>query len=341
VDEHEVGRPTLEDVAANAGVSRSTASRALNDDSYVSAKSREKVLAAAAELGYSPNQAARSLVTRRTGAVAVVLSEAEATVLDDPYFAIVVRAAFRALADAGSQMLLMFVDTADDVPRTVRFLEGGHVDGALVFASHERDPLPAAVQRLRLPVVFGGPAGNLTSGVHAVDFDNRAGAAAAVEHLITSGRKHIAMVAGPPDHLASADRLAGWRSALTAHRLRGTRLYEQGDFTIDGGRLAMTKLLQRKPELDAVFAASDLMAAGAIRALEASGKRIPDDVAVIGFDDNPVLAPVMTPPLSSVHQDPRLLVRHMVETLMSLLAGDNVTPARHILGVSLTLREST
>jgi DNA-binding LacI/PurR family transcriptional regulator len=340
VDEHEDGRPTLEDVAAHAGVSRSTASRALNGDTYVSARAREKVLASAAALGYSPNQAARSLVTRRTGAVAVVLSEAEATVLDDPYFAIVVRAAFRALADAGSQMLLMFVDNADDVPRTVRFLDGGHVDGALVFASHEKDPLPAAVQELRLPVVFGGPAGNLTSGVHAVDFDNRTGAAVAVEHLIAAGRKQIAMVAGPPDHRAAADRLAGWRSALTAHKMRGTRLFEQGGFTIEGGRLAMAKLLARKPDLDAVFAASDLMAAGAIRALEEAGRRIPDDVAVIGFDDNPVLAPVMKPPLSSVHQDPRLQVRQMVSTLTALLAGEDVTPARHMLGVSLTLRES-
>src|ERR1044072_9972950 len=141
-------RPTLEDVAAYAGVSRSTASRALNDDAYVSTRAKEKVLGAARELGYSPNQAARSLVTRRTGAVAVVLSEPEANVLDDPYFATVMHAAYRELATTGMQRLLIFVDSRDDVPRTLRFLEGGHVDGALVFAPHQGDPLPTALRLL-------------------------------------------------------------------------------------------------------------------------------------------------------------------------------------------------
>src|SRR5882757_7818929 len=141
-------RPTLEDVAAYAGVSRSTASRALNEETYVSPKAREAVLAAARDLGYSPNQAARSLVTKRTGAVALVLSEPESKVLADPYFLTVMRGAFRELADRGSQMLVMFVDTRDDIPRTMRFLDGGHVDGALVFAPHAGDPLPTALKLL-------------------------------------------------------------------------------------------------------------------------------------------------------------------------------------------------
>src|SRR5205809_470721 len=120
-------RPTLEEVVAYAGVSRSSAARALNEAAYVSLKAREAVLAAARDLGYSPNQAARSLVTKRTGAIALVLSEPESKVLDDPYFLTVMRAAFRELADRGSQMLVMFVDTRDDIPRTMRFLDGGHV----------------------------------------------------------------------------------------------------------------------------------------------------------------------------------------------------------------------
>src|SRR3954468_8690691 len=176
-------RPTLEDVAAFAGVSRSTASRALNDDAYVSAAAREMVHAAARDLGYPPNQAARSLVTRRTGAIAVVLSEPEARLLDDPYRTAVMRAGYRELADIGRQMVLIFSDTREDLSRTVRFLEGGHVDGALVFAPHRADPLPKALRLLRIPVVFGGQAAGIRRGVHVVDFDNEGGARLAVEHL--------------------------------------------------------------------------------------------------------------------------------------------------------------
>jgi DNA-binding LacI/PurR family transcriptional regulator len=333
-------RPTLEDVAAYAGVSRSTASRALNDDAYVSTRSREKVLGAARELGYSPNQAARSLVTRRTGAVAVVLSEPESKVLDDPYFATVMHGAYRELSATGVQMLLMFVDSREDVPRTIRFLEGGHVDGALVFAPHQGDPLPTALRLLRLPVVYGGRPGSVRRGVHAVDFDNRAGAQLAVRHLLSTGRRRIATVTGMLDHPAASDRLAGWQDALVEVGLDPTGLSEAGDFTMPSGERAMTALLQRAPDLDGVFAASDPMAAGAMRAIRAAGRDIPNDIGIIGFDDQPTLAPAMNPPLTSVHQDPREQIRHMVRTLMSLLAGEQVRPDTVILPVTLEVRDS-
>ncbi len=333
-------RPTLEDVAAYAGVSRSTASRALNDDAYVSPRSRAKVLDAARDLGYSPNQAARSLVTRQTGAVAVVLSEPEAKVLDDPYFATVMHSAYRELAATGVQMLLMFVDSRDDVQRTVRFLEGGHVDGALVFAPHQGDPLPTALRLLRVPVVFGGRPGTGRRGVHAVDFDNRAGARLAVRHLLDTGRRRIGTVTGMLDHPAAADRLAGWRSALEEAGVDHAGLSEAGDFTMASGESATAALLGRVPDLDGVFAASDLMAAGAMRALRAAGRTVPDDVGVVGFDDHPALAPAMTPPLTSVHQDPREQIRQMVRRLMSLLAGDEVRPGTTVLPVTLAVRDS-
>jgi DNA-binding LacI/PurR family transcriptional regulator len=330
-------RPTLEDVAAYAGVSRSTASRALNDDAYVSTRSRAKVLDAARDLGYSPNQAARSLVTRRTGAVAVVLSEPEAKVLDDPYFATVMHSAYRELAATGVQMLLMFVDSRDDVTRTIRFLEGGHVDGALVFAPHQGDPLPTALRLLRLPVVFGGRG---RRGVHAVDFDNRAGARIAVRHLLDTGRRRIATVTGMLDHPAAADRLAGWEEALAAAGLDPAGLSEAGDFTMASGEAATAALLARAPDLDGVFAASDLMAAGAMRALRAAGRDVPADVGVVGFDDHPTLAPAMNPPLTSVHQDPREQIRQMVRRLMTLLAGDTPRPETTVLPVTLAVRDS-
>jgi DNA-binding LacI/PurR family transcriptional regulator len=334
------GRPTLEDVAAFAGVSRSTASRALNDDAYVSARSKEKVLAAAKDLGYFPNQAARSLVTRRTGAIALVLSEPEARLLDDPYRTAVMRAGYRELADVGSQMVLMFVDGGEDLARTMRFLEGGHVDGALVFAPHRADPLPKALKGLRMPVVFGGQAGNIRRGMHVVDFDNKGGARQAVEHLVKTGRTRIATIAGPQDQTAAVQRLTGWRATVVAAGLDPADLSEEADFTLAGGTDAMDRLLARRPDLDAVFVASDMMAAGALRTLTAAGRKIPDDVAVISFDDHAALAPAMNPPLTSVHQDPRAQVRQMVETLTGLLAGQEIPPRSHVLPVSLTVRES-
>ncbi|QYN22930.1 LacI family DNA-binding transcriptional regulator [Amycolatopsis sp. DSM 110486] len=334
-------RPTLEDVAAFAGVSRSTASRALNDDTYVSARSREKVLAAAREIGYSPNQAARSLVTRRTGAIALVLSEPEARLLDDPYRTAVMRAGYRELADVGCQMVLIFSDTREDLTRTVRFLEGGHVDGVLVFAPHRADPLPRALRLLRVPVVFGGQAADLRRGVHVVDFDNEGGARLAVQHLVSAGRRRIATIAGPQDQGAPIDRLAGWRKTLVDAGLDPADLAEEADFTLAGGARAMASLLDRVPDLDAVFVASDMMAVGALRTLSSAGRSIPDEVAVVSFDDNATLAPEMTPPLTSVHQDPREQVHAMVETLMNLLDGKEPQPRQQILPVSLTVRESS
>ncbi|WP_167754312.1 LacI family DNA-binding transcriptional regulator [Amycolatopsis nivea] len=334
-------RPTLEDVAAFAGVSRSTASRALNDDAYVSARSREKVLAAARDLGYSPNQAARSLVTRRTGAIAVVLSEPEARLLDDPYRTAVMRAGYRELADVGCQMVLLFSDTREDLGRTVRFLEGGHVDGVLVFAPHRADPLPRALRLLKLPTVFGGPAADLRRGVHLVDFDNEGGARQAVTHLVESGRRRIATIAGPQDQGAPIDRLAGWRKTLLDAGIDPSGLAEEADFTLAGGAKAMATLLERVPDLDAVFVGSDMMAVGALRTLSDAGRDVPGDVAVVSFDDNAALAPAMTPPLTSVHQDPREQVHAMVSTLMRLLDGEDVVPGAQILPVSLVVRESS
>ncbi|MBP2321523.1 DNA-binding LacI/PurR family transcriptional regulator [Kibdelosporangium banguiense] len=332
-------RPTLEDVAAYAGVSRSTASRALNEETYVSPKAREAVLAAAKDLGYSPNQAARSLVTKRTGAVALVLSEPETKVLDDPYYPTVMRAAFRELASRGSQMLVMFVDTRDDIPRTMKFLDGGHVDGALVIAPHGGDPLPTALRLLRVPVVFGGRPGS--KGLYTVDYDNVSGARLAVEHLIGLGRRRIVTVSGSVDHPAAQDRITGWRETLAERGLKTAGLAVSGDFTHYGGEVAMTRLLELEPKLDGVFAASDPMAVGALRALRAAGRRVPQDVAVVGFDDNPSLATATDPPLTSVHQEPGEQVRRMISMLMAMLAGEPPQIKREVLPVSLTIRAST
>ena len=337
---HRAARPTLEDVAAQAGVSRATASRVLNASPRVSPEAHEAVTAAVTVLGYQPNHAARSLVTRRTDAVAVLFSEPEPKIFNDPHFSQLIRAAARALAASDVQMVLMLVHSAEDQARAERFLAGGHVDGALVFAPHKGDQLPSIARKLPLPVVYAGRPWGPLRGLHLVDNDNIGGSVLATEHLMSLGRKCIGTVTGPIDEYSSIDRLEGWRSALNADDATTERLTASGDFTREGGKAAMADLLKRVPELDAVFVASDLMAAGALDALRDAGKRVPKDVAVVGFDDHPMIAPHTEPPLTTIRQDANEQVRHMVEHLLRLLRDEPVKARREVLPTVLVRRTS-
>ena len=334
------GRPTLEDVAARTGLSRATVSRVINDSPRVSPEARELVRAAVQELGYVPNRAARTLVTRRTEAVALVLSEPENKFFDDPFFASTVRIVSQHLSAAGTQMVLLLVHRPDDHVRIARYLSGGHVDGALVLAPHLDDPLPEAVRDLPLPIVFGGRPGTPERGLHLVDHDNVGGGRLATEHLISLGRRSIVTVTGPQDEYAGIERLDGWRQATGFDDAETARRSEPGGFTENGGERAMTELLARVPDLDAVFAANDLMARGALRALRTADRRVPQDVAVVGYDDQPAVAPRTDPPLTTIRQDPSLRTEYMVDRVARLIAGEPVPPERTVLPVELIRRES-
>ncbi|GAA2808462.1 LacI family DNA-binding transcriptional regulator [Saccharopolyspora taberi] len=327
-------------MAARTGLSRATVSRVINDSPRVSPEARELVRAAVQELGYVPNRAARTLVTRRTDAVALVLSEPENKFFDDPFFASTVRTVSQHLSAAGTQMVLLLVHGPDDHVRIARYLSGGHVDGALVLAPHLSDPLPEAVRDLPLPIVFGGRPGTSEEGLHLVDHDNVGGGRIATEHLISLGRRSVVTVTGPQDEYAGIERLDGWRQATGFDDDEAARRSEPGGFTEDGGERAMTELLARVPDLDAVFAANDLMARGALRALRAAGRGVPGDVAVVGFDDQPAVAPRTDPPLTTVRQDPSLRTRHMVDRMSRLIAGEDVPPERTVLPVELVVRAS-
>ncbi|WP_030542297.1 LacI family DNA-binding transcriptional regulator [Streptomyces albus] len=304
-------RPTLEAVAAHAGVSRATVSRVVNGSTGVRAAVRDRVERAVADLGYIPNSAARSLVTRRTGAVAVIVAEPERRVFADPFFAQQLRGISRELAAHDTQLVLMLVERQEDYDRIGRYLAGGHVDGTLMFSLHRDDPLPAMAAASGLPAVFGGrpgwPGAEDDPGLLYVDTDNRDGARQAVRHLRDRGRRRIAVITGPLDQTSAADRLEGYRDALG-----GTGDVARGDFTAEGGERAMLELLDRCPGLDAVFASSDLMATGALRALRARGLRVPEDVAVVGYDDMEA-ASWSDPPLTTVRQE--------VEEMGRLMAG--------------------
>ncbi|MEO3749597.1 LacI family DNA-binding transcriptional regulator [Streptomyces sp. B6B3] len=337
--------PTLEAVAAHAGVSRATVSRVVNGTPGVRPELRERVKRSVDALGYVPNSAARSLVTRRTGAVAVVIAEPEARVFTDPFFAQQLRGISRELAAHDTQLLLMLLESRDDYDRIDRYLAGGHVDGALMFSLHTDDPLPATAAASGLPTVFGGrphwPGAADDPDVLYVDTDNRDGARQAVRHLLERGRRRIAVITGPLDQTSAADRLDGYLDALGAPRA-DPELLAHGDFTVEGGERAMSWLLDRPAERpDAVFAGNDLMATGALRALRARGLRVPEDVAVVGYDD---LDPASwaEPALTTVRQDVQRMGELMAALLLRRLGrAPGPAPASVITPARLIVRDST
>ena len=316
------GPPTLEQVAALAGVSRATVSRVVNGSPKVSPAVRAQVERAVAKLGYVPNRAARSLVTRRADSVALVVSEPHARFFSEPFFAGMVRGVSAALAGTEVQLQLLIAQDLPDRGRLERYVVGGHVDGVLLASLHGDDPLPGTLERAGVPsVLVGRPAGAAPASY--VDADNRGGARKAVDHLARQGRRRIATITGPLDMGVGLDRLEGYRDGLAAAGLAGAGdLVETGDFTEEGGAAAMVRLLERPGSpVDAVFAASDLMAAGALRALRAAGRRVPEDVAVVGFEDSAV-ARYAQPPLTTVRQPIEEMGRQATRLLLARVAGE-------------------
>ena len=317
------GPPTLEQVAALAGVSRATVSRVVNGSPKVSPAVRAQVERAVAKLGYVPNRAARSLVTRRADSVALVVSEPHARFFSEPFFAGMVRGVSAALAETGVQLLLLIAQDLPDRGWLERYVVGGHVDGVLLASLHGDDPLPGTLERAGVPaVLIGRPVDQAAPGSY-VDADNRGGAGKAVGHLARRGRRRIATITGSLDMGVGQDRLEGYRDGLAAAGLAGAGdLVETGDFTEEGGAAAMSRLLERPGDpVDAVFAASDLMAAGALRALRAAGRRVPEEVAVVGFEDSAV-ARYAQPPLTTVRQPIEEMGRQATRLLLAQVAGE-------------------
>ncbi|GIH68898.1 LacI family DNA-binding transcriptional regulator [Sphaerimonospora thailandensis] len=328
-------RPTLEAVAARAGVSRATVSRVVNGQLTVTPQIREAVLRAVDELGYVPNSAARSLVTQRTGSIALVVSEPPTRVFsEDPMFATVIRSASLELEAADRQVVLMLAGSAKSHARIERYIAGGHVDGVMLISMHGADPLPAAIARMGVPVVsYGRPA--VPVPLPYVDNDNVGGAEKAARHLLDRGRRRVATIAGPQDMIAGQDRLTGYRNALRDADRRS--IVAVGDFTRESGAVAMRHLLEDDPALDAVFVANDLMAVGALQTLRQAGRRVPDDVAVVGFDDIEA-ARYTEPPLTTMRHPVVEQAAAMVRLLLGLFEGGPADPV--ILPTELVVRES-
>lgn len=332
-------RPTLEAVAALAGVSRGTVSRVVNNSPQVSPRAREAVQAAIAQLGFVPNRAARTLVTQRTDSVALVVSESEERFFAEPYFAAIVRGISSGLTGSGMQLLLAVAQSPTEREQLENYLTGQHVDGVLLVSLHGIDTLPARLESRGVPTVLGGrPLG--VQPAACVDADNRGGGRQAVEHLTGAGRRRIAAIIGPGDMTVGLERLSGYADGLTAAGLPvDDALIERGDFSLDSGARAMAALLERRPDLDAVFAASDPMAIGAMRVLRDSGRQVPGDVAVVGFDDSPS-APHTDPPLTTVHQPVEEIGREMVRLLLTRIGGRPPEESLVVLPTHLVVRGS-
>lgn len=331
---------TLENVAQLAGVSRATASRVLTANPRVSEEARRAVERAAAKLGYVPNHAGRALATGRSDTVALVVFEPTTLLFGDPFFPRLIRGLGDVLNGRDMQLTLLAPQTASDVDRLERYVIAGHADGVLLVSLPASHPLPGRLAARGIPVVIGGRPPEPERFTH-VDVDNVAGAAGAVAHLAGGGRRSIATITGRQDVPAGQDRLRGYRLGMEAAGLgEDEELIEAGDFTREGGARAMRALLRRRPSLDAVFVASDLMASGAIQALISAGRRVPEDVAVVGYDDDP-LAAALQPPLTSVRQPIEEMGREMARLLLGAIHAPDQAPRRLLLTTRLEVRLSS
>lgn len=328
---------TLEMVAERAGVSRATVSRVVNGSPRVTAETLTAVNAAIAELNYTPNRAARSLANRRSMAIALVIPEDTTRFFGDPYFAAIVQGISTVLESTDYVLNLHLASSTGSFDKTVAYLLGGNADGALVVSHHSGDHVLADLGS-SIPVVFGGrPLDPNATESYFVDVDNAIAAGDGTRFLIERGRRRIGTIAGPGDMPAGIDRLAGWRSALTDAGLPSTAI-AHGDFTLAGGIRATRELLDAHPDLDAIFVASDLMAMGTVTVLRERGIAVPEQVAVMGFDDSPA-ALASEIPLTTVRQPSVEQGERMARVLLGLLDGESV-PRRHIMPTEVVVRES-
>ena len=329
-------KPTIRDVAAAAGVSRGTVSRVINGGHWVSPEAREAVDAAIELTGYHANHHARSLATGRANSLAFLLTEPQHLLFADPTFSILLRGAAESLARRHMTLVLLVAGSEAERENVTQFVSGGHVDGVMLVSSHESEPLLDALIAGAVPTVACGGVLGRTDDVPSVQVDEVQSARVMTRHLLDRGYKRIAMITGPKDTPGGRFRLVGFQEELG--ELFDPALVAAGDYTTESGATAMQELLDRSPDIDAVFAASDLMASGAMQTLRRNSKRVPADVAVAGFDDSG-LAATLEPPLTTMRQPFDKVSDSMVELLLQVIEGKE--PPSIVLPTTLVVRDST
>jgi LacI family transcriptional regulator len=329
-------RPTINDIAKRAGLSKASVSRALNGKQDVDPETRKRVLKLAAQIGYVPSASARALSNGRSNCLGLLVPT-----LTWPWILEVLRGVAEEIERSGYSLILYTTSGGEDSEREFmsQVVPAGAVDGlALVI------PLGMLeyIERLAkggLPIVVVDDRGHYPD-LPTVATTNIEGGRSATRHLIDKGRRRIAMLNGPHDFGCNRDRLAGYKSALQKAGLEfDPKLVVDSDFKETGGASAMAALLAADPKLDGVFVANDVMAFGAMRALRNAGRRIPDDVAVVGFDDIPASA-MTHPPLSTVRQPLYEMGRTAASMVMAAVRGESITK-RIELPTSLVVRESS
>jgi DNA-binding LacI/PurR family transcriptional regulator len=314
-----MARPTIVDVARAASVSRATAARVLSGATNVDRAMTAAVEREAARLGYEANSAARVLRGGRAGAIGLVIAFNELDSLRGTFFTTVLKGAANGLSAGDVQPVLLPADH-EDRTKIARFLRSGAIDGAIVVLQHEITHLVETLADSPVPIAWvGRPIAELGPKAIVVDSDNVGGGALAARAFVDAARARLGIIAGPPDMRPAKDRLRGWREELTRLGVDPGPVVH-GDFTMESGAEGMRRLLELKPDLDGVFASSDLMAAGAIRVLEASGRHVPVDVSVVGFDDV-LLAATSDPPLTTIRQPLEGMGRAAADNLLAATRG--------------------
>jgi len=333
---------TLDEVAKRAVASRSTVSRVINNHPNVSAATRARVEATIEKYNYRPNAVARSLATNKTNILGMVVPEPVAKLFTDPYFPLMLRGATEACNRAGYHLILSLFNASieSDVMHD-RVARSGYIEGVVLANASLDDKLIPNLFEEGIPLVNIGRYQD--DRVSYIDVDNTGGARTAAEHLIRLGHERIGTISGPLEMTPGEDRLKGFVEAMSTHRLPlPDELVAEGDFTEASGRAAMMRLLPANPS--AVFAASDSMAIGAIKAIREAKLRVPEDIAIVGFDDIPS-ALTVDPELTTVRQPIERLGQLAVETLVNLIdsemtKGETPSTQRFVLPTELVIRGS-
>lgn len=328
---------TLEDIGRMAGVSRSTVSRVVNHHPNVKEDVRTRVEEVIRRTGYSPNVAARSLVSGRSGVVGLVIPSRVHALFEDPYFARLIQGISAASNEAGTTLsLFLFQNEAEESALYPRVVTSGFLDGLIITATRMADPLLARIAVGEIPIVMIGRPD--VGGVSYVDVDNHGGGMAAARHLCDLGYERIGLVGAPTSTTAGVDRLNGFVEGLAVcGRALHPSLRADGDFSEESGYEAMERILPLRP--DAVFAASDTMAIGALRSIRQAGLSVPEDIALVGFDGLPT-SERATPPLTTIRQPVTQTGARAVQLLNDLVGGAVVGPVAEVMPVELVVRES-
>lgn len=328
---------TLEEIGRLAGVSRSTVSRVINNKPGVKSVVREQVLKVVAETGYIPNPAARSLAANRTGLLGLVIPRSVATFFGDPYFSKLVQGISQSCYTQNYMLTLFLLYSKEDEQMLLpHLIQNSFVDGLIVQATTDSDPVIPHLKKSSIPFIVLGSMNNMDNSLNFIDVDNQKGGYLATEHLIKLGNQRVAHIAGNCDNRPALDRLSGYQKALADYGIQyDPGLVQEGFFTEDGGYKAAKILLQGKP--DAIFAASDTMAAGALRASRELDITIPHDLALVGFDDLP---PALNtdPPLSTIHQPIRQFGANAVNMLIDIITNRKELPHQAVYNTHLVIR---